>query len=244
MAEFRDDVAGWAGRELIEAAVDRGVTVRPPRPDISYSSFVDASGGVRDSFTAAVAHAEDGVAVLDCLVEIKAPFNPDQATAEICDMLKAYRCTSTQGDKYAAGWVIQAFAKCGISYRHSERDRSAIYLDGLPLFTTGRARLLDNNRLVQQFAGLERRTSPMGKDKIDHGPGGHDDACNSCAAALVLATTQIPEIKIIVPVVVSSAGILSGVPAGSTRPPAHYLRKNDDPWQAYVGGEGKFWGPV
>jgi hypothetical protein len=191
MAEFRDDIAGWAGRELIDGAVDRGVTVRPPLPNLRYVSFVDASGGVRDSFTAAVAHADDdGVAVLDCLLEIKAPFNPDQATADVADMLKAYRCSSTQGDKYAAGWVVQAFSKCGITYRHSERDRSAIYLDALPLFTTGRARLLDNSRLVHQFAGLERRTSPMGKDRIDHGPSGADDACNSAAGALVLAAHE------------------------------------------------------
>jgi hypothetical protein len=209
MAEFRDDIAGWAGRELIEAAVDRGVTVRAPQPNLRYVSFVDASGGVRDSFTGAVAHVEDGVAVLDCMLEIKAPFNPDQATSDIADMLKSYRCASTEGDKYAAGWVVQAFSKCGITYRHSERDRSAIYLDALPLFTTGRARLLDNNRLVQQFAGLERRTSPMGKDRIDHGPSGADDACNSAAGAMVIAARG--EIKQAVPILIPFSPSKSGI---------------------------------
>jgi hypothetical protein len=29
----------------------------------------------------------------------------------------------------------------------------------------------------------------MGKDRIDHGPGGHDDLCNSAAGALVLAVS-------------------------------------------------------
>jgi hypothetical protein len=91
------------------------------------------------------------------------------------------------GDKYAAAWVVDAFAKQGISYEHSERDRSAIYLDALPLFTSGRARILDNKRLASQFVSLERRTSSIGKDKVDHGPGGHDDLCNSAAGALVLA---------------------------------------------------------
>jgi hypothetical protein len=114
LAQFRDDVTGWASRELIEAAVDRGVTVRPPVPGIFYQSFCDASGGVRDSFTMAVAHAEDRIAVLDCLVEIRPPFNPDSATAQVSEALKAYRCRSTVGDKYAAEWVVQAFRKCGI----------------------------------------------------------------------------------------------------------------------------------
>jgi hypothetical protein len=65
LAQFRDDITGWASRELIEGTVDRGVTVRPPVPGIFYHSFCDASGGVRDSFTMAIAHAEDRVAVLE-----------------------------------------------------------------------------------------------------------------------------------------------------------------------------------
>jgi hypothetical protein len=33
--------------------------------------------------TDAIAHAENNVAVLDCLVEVKPPFNPDVATAQV-----------------------------------------------------------------------------------------------------------------------------------------------------------------
>ena len=128
--------------------------------------------------------------MLDCLVEIRAPFNPDAATAQVADVLKSYACRSTTGDRYAALWTVEAFRKCGIRYQQSERDRSSIYLDALPLFTTGRARLLDNKRLVSQFAGLERRTSPIGKDRVDHGPNGADDLCNAAAGAMVLATSR------------------------------------------------------
>ena len=197
MAEFRDDVGGWAEAELIERAVDDGVTVRPPRRGVAYRSFCDPSGGSKDSFTAAVAHEEDGVAILDCLIEIRAPFNPSDATKQIADVLKSFGLTDTVGDRYAGEWVVDAFAKCGISYRHSDRDRSSIYLDALPLFTSGRARLLDNRRLVTQFASLERRTSSIGKDRVDHGPGGHDDLCNSAAGALVLVSKedQTPEVS-------------------------------------------------
>ena len=191
-AEFRDDIAGWATRELIETAVDRDVTVRPPRSGVHYHSFVDASGGMRDSFTCAVAHNESGTAVLDCLHEICAPFNPDMATSEIAALLKSYSCHATKGDRYGAEWVVAAFQKAGIRYEHSERDRSAIYVDTLPLFTTGRARLIDNKRLVHQFAMLERRTSPLGRDRVDHGPGGNDDCANAVAGALVLATSHQP----------------------------------------------------
>ena len=94
----------------------------------------------------------------------------DVATSEVAALLKSYSCHSTMGDKYGAQWVVAAFQKCRIKYEHSERDRSAIYLDCLPLFTTGRARLIDSKRLVHQLALLERRTSSVGKDRVDHGP--------------------------------------------------------------------------
>ncbi len=184
-AEFRTDVPAFLDLAVVEAAVDHDVTVRPPVRGIRYRSGCDPSGGARDSFTLAIAHDEDGVALLDCLVEIKPPFNPTAGVADMAGVLKAYGLTRTVGDKYAGEWVVDAFAKAGIKYQHSDRDRSAIYLDVLPKFTSGRVRILDNPRLVTQFSALERRTSPIGKDRIDHGPGGHDDLCNSAALAFV-----------------------------------------------------------
>jgi hypothetical protein len=59
----------------------------------------------------------------------------------------------------------------------------------LPLLTSGRARLIDSKKLTLQFASLERRTSPGGRDRIDHGVNGHDDLCNAAAGALVEAAT-------------------------------------------------------
>ena len=140
--------------------------------------------------TAAIAHAEGDVAFLDCLVEVRAPHNPQTATAQIADTLRAYDLSRVVGDKYAAGWTVDAFAKCGITYEHSERDRSTIYLNALPLFTSGRVRLLDDKRMVAQFSQLERRTLPLGKDRVDHGVNGYDDLCNACAGAMVLATAD------------------------------------------------------
>jgi hypothetical protein len=183
--EFRNDVSGFLDFAIVDAAVDHGVTVRPPVRGVNYRSGSDPSGGARDSFTLAICHDEADVAVLDCIVEIRAPFNPTSATALMAATLKSYRLSQTVGDKYAAEWVVDAFAKAGIKYAHADRDRSAIYLDALPMFTSGRVWLLDNPRLVSQFASLERRTSPGGRDRVDHGPAGHDDLCNAVALALV-----------------------------------------------------------
>jgi hypothetical protein len=186
-AEWRDDVAGWLPLEIIRAAIDTGVTVRPPllNQRIIYRSGVDPSGGQKDSFCCAITHSEGAIEVLDCLTEIKAPFDPAVATRTIADVLKSYGLHSTTGDRYAAQWVISAFQKEGIRYVHSERDRSQIYLDCLPLFTAGRVRLLDNARLTTQFAQLERRTSSLGKDRVDHPSAGMDDCSNAAALALI-----------------------------------------------------------
>lgn len=196
LCQWRDDLADFVDRATIEAAVDYGVTVRPPRRGIRYTCGGDPSGGVKDSFTAAISHMEGDAAVLDCLVEIRPPFSPTAAVRQVADVAKSYGCRSITGDKYAAEWVVEAFAKVDIEYAHSERDRSAIYLDTLPLFTSGRTRLLDNKRLVNQFAGLERRTSSVGKDRIDHGANGSDDLCNAAALALVLAASSKPGLTI------------------------------------------------
>lgn len=83
----------------------------------------------------------------------------------------------------------------------------------LPLFTSGRARLLDNQRLINQLANLERRAFPSGKDKIDHERGRHDDLCNAAAGALTLAARrQDFEPKIVAPFV--GFGAPYAVPGG------------------------------
>ena len=153
LSEWRDDLSAFIDRALIEAATDTGVVVRPPQQR-HYFSFVDASGGRGDAFTAAIAHAEGQTAVLDCLIEIRSPFDPDIATRDIAAVLKSYGLRKTIADHYAAGWTVSAFARNGIKLEHSERNRSEIYLDCLPLFTAGRVKLIDNTRLAQQFVSL------------------------------------------------------------------------------------------
>jgi len=190
-SQWRDDISTFISRELLEAAVDRGVVVRPPATGQRYRAFADPSGGAHDSYTAAISHrAKDGAVVLDMIYERKPPFNPSETTEEIAALLKTYGLSQITGDRYAAQWVVEAFHKVGIKYLQSERDRSQIYLDTLPLFTAGRARLIDSPRLVSQFSALERRTFSTGRDRVDHGRTGHDDLCNAAAGALVLASRR------------------------------------------------------
>ena len=191
LAEFRSDISGFLTADIIETAIEPGVVVRAPASGVRYVGFVDAASGTgKDSLTLGIAHAEQDVAVLDVAHEIRPPFNPQTAISEACALLREYSVSEVVGDRYAAGFVVEAFRKNGVEYRYSDRDRSAIYLEALPLFTSGRLRLLDNKRLVSQFAALERRTARSGKDTIDHPPGAHDDLANAVAGVLANVSTR------------------------------------------------------
>lgn len=192
LSEWRDDLSSLFGRELLDAAVDTGVLVRPPQPNISYVAGCDPSGGRADSFTFAIAHrerVEPRNVVVDLLFERRSPFNPSEVVEEIVALMRQYHVSKVTGDKYAAQWSVEAFAKAGVRYEQSERDRSAVYMDAMPIFASGRARLLDHQKTVNQFAALERRTFSTGRDRIDPGPG-HDDCANSVAIALTLADAK------------------------------------------------------
>lgn len=187
LAEFRGDLTDFIGPELLAAATDQDVAVRPPLSGKRYVGFVDVAGGTgKDSFTAGIAHAEGNIAVLDLVYEKRPPFNPNETVAEVSEILKQYGIKRISADKYAIGFVIDAFKSNGITYEASELDRSQIYLECLPLFTAGRARLIDHKRMNAQFRALERRTYSTGKDRVNHPEGGHDDISNAAAGALTL----------------------------------------------------------
>jgi len=122
--------------------------------------------------------------------EIRAPFNPEDATEEFCKLLRSYCISRVTGDRYAGEWPREQFRKRGIFYVPSELPKSGLYLDLLPKLNSRQIRLLDNARLVNQLAGLERRTARGGKDSIDHSPGAHDDVANVCAGLASIAVNQ------------------------------------------------------
>jgi hypothetical protein len=184
-AEFRGDLEVFVSREIIEACVSTGVTVRSPLDSVNYRAFVDPSGGSNDAMTLAISHHEGNRAILDCVLERKAPFNPDAVTWEFSQTLKSYRISMVTGDRYAGEWPRERFSAHGITYQPAEMNRSELYLAFLPLLNSGRVDLLDNARMVAQFVGLERRSSRSGRDSVDHAPGAHDDVANAVAGALV-----------------------------------------------------------
>jgi hypothetical protein len=193
-ALFRSDVESFVSREAVDAVVIPGRVELPRVAGVSYRGFLDFAGGAvgGDSATLAIAHAEtrDGrtIAVLDLLREVRPPFSPEQVCAEFAATLKAYGISSATSDRWAGQFPVEQMRKHGVRVEPSERPKSDIYRDLLPLVNSGGCELLDEPRLVAQLASLERRTARGGKDSVDHPPGGgHDDVINAAAGALVLA---------------------------------------------------------
>ena len=188
--QFRTDIESFVSREVIAACVDNGVHERAPIRGVKYVGFVDPSGGSSDSFTLGIAHREkDGTAMLDVLREVKPPFSPESVVADFAKTMKAYGIRKCAGDRFGGEWVVAPFKQHGIAYEASAAPKSDLYRDLLPMLNSRKGALLDNQRLINQLLGLERRTARSGRDSIDHGPHAHDDVANAAAGALVTAAS-------------------------------------------------------
>jgi hypothetical protein len=170
----------------------------PDLPDIpSFQTEILGAGGAAelstpgggDSMTLTIAHREGGIPVLDAIRERKPPFSPDDVVTEFAGLMKSYKVTKAESDKWGGDWVGNAFRKQGITVVPSALPKSDIYRELLPTLDAYGCSLLDNPRLVQQLCGLERRTARSGKDSIDHAPNAHDDVANAAAGALLMVGT-------------------------------------------------------
>ncbi len=188
LGEFRAGLSTFVAADVIADCVEAGVRERTHAPGVSYVSFTDtASGSGRDEFVLAIAHADGDRVVLDLVRAWRPPFNPSGVIAEAAAILKAWGLSSTTGDRYSPGFVLEGFRAHGVVYQFSVRDRSAVYLDALPLLNSKRAVLLDDEDVLRQLRGLERRRGSSGRDRVDHRPNASDDRVNGACGALVLA---------------------------------------------------------
>jgi hypothetical protein len=192
---FRTDIESFVSRDVVDAATFPGRVELPPVPGEVYCGFVDPSGGSVDSMTLAIAHCEGDMAILDVVREVRPPFSPDAVVKDFAELLGRYRVREVTGDRWGGEFVHEQFENRGVPYRVSDRTKSELYKELLPLLNSRRVELLDLPRLSAQLCGLERRTARGGRDSIDHAPGAHDDLVNAAAGALVGLNGGGPLIK-------------------------------------------------
>jgi hypothetical protein len=192
LAQFRSDLEAFVSREVVDAAVVPDRHELLPVSGTVYEAFVDPSGGSADSMTLAIAHRDlkTSCGVVDAVWEVRPSFSPETVVEEFSALLKSYGVHSVTGDRYAGEWPRERFRVHGIAYEPSEKPKSVIYGELLPILNSGGCELLDLSRLTSQLCGLERRTARGGRDSIDHPPGAHDDLANCVAGALVRVVGQ------------------------------------------------------
>jgi hypothetical protein len=135
--------------------------------------------------------------VIDAIRETRPRFNPEDVTDEYCRLLNSYRIRFVTGDRYAGSWPAEQFRKRSITYKTSEKSKSELYVDSLPVLNAGRVTIPNSQRLVAQLCGLERRTGRgTGRDIVDHGPNGHDDVANVVAGVLAGSSGKKPVINL------------------------------------------------
>ena len=120
---------------------------------------------------------------------MRPPFSPERVIDDFANLLKTYQITSITGDRYAGEFPREQFRKRSISYECSEKPKSDLFRDLLPLLNSGQIVLPKSERLATQLCGLERRVGRSGKDSIDHGVTLHDDLANTVAGAAALAAS-------------------------------------------------------
>lgn len=195
-AQFRRDVETFVRREAVDACTMPGRFELPCISGTHYMAGFDAAGGSgSDEQALAISHSEQRggrwVHVLDFITSVKPPFSPQQVVEDFCEVLKRYKITRVIGDRYAGEWPREQFVKHGIEYVLTDKPKSELYRELLPLINSGSVELLDMPQVLGQLCALERRTARGGRDTIDHPPNGHDDLVNAAAIALVTSARMV-----------------------------------------------------
>ena len=190
LGEFRDDVAIFLPRSVIEQVVIPQRKELLPRGEERYVAFADLSGARIDDFALAIAHRDKRTVVLDFLKRWRPPLSPNQVISEMAEILRKYHVKKVTGDNYAGEWPVEAYQSHGVRYVKAEIPASGLYLELLPRICSKEIELLDDEVLINQLSNLERRTRSGGKDIIDHPPGGHDDLAVAVAGVTEVAVAK------------------------------------------------------
>lgn len=185
---FRENVSGFIDREVVERAVRQNPLELPHAPGIRYIGVSDPAGGGQDEFSMSIGHVENDVVVVDVLRAQRG--TPSAIVAEYADLFKAYGVSRIVSDRFAGSWPADEFRKHGIECEQSAKPKSQLYADSLSRFNSGQIEIPPDDKLVVQFANLERRTARGGRDSIDHPPGKghHDDRANAVALLMDVAS--------------------------------------------------------
>ncbi|MCA1775210.1 MAG: hypothetical protein LC676_06265, partial [Loktanella sp.] len=168
LAQFRSDIEAFLSVEIVDSVTRERPLELPFVEGITYTGFVDPSGGGADEMTLGIGHREGDTTVIDLVMGQRG--NPAKITEEFSEVLKRYGIYKVTGDKYAGAWVVERFKDHGITYQAEAPPRSELYAALGLAARAGQLELPPCGMLGRQLVALERRTSRGGRDLIDHPP--------------------------------------------------------------------------
>lgn len=182
LGEFRDSIASYVDRATVESCTRPRPIILPPEKGKQFTAFVDPAGGGSgsnaDHFTLSIGYKEKEKVIV-CGVWGKRG-NPAAITEEFSQILKAYGCKKAYSDKYAGQYPATEFKRHGITLKYTDKNRSQLYTELLPMLNTGQIELPADTVLINQLSALERTPGRL-TDIVNHSPGSHDDFSNAVA---------------------------------------------------------------
>jgi hypothetical protein len=207
-AEFVDSVSAWLSGDLVDAAIDLGITERPPRQGTKYVMGLDPSGGGKCGFAMSIGHAENRNGIRMFIQDVvrvwmkpkSGELDVASIVAQVARLGKTYGLRQGYSDKYAGVWVPSRFSEVGFTIldpKIKRKDETELYLhksdafrECEPLFRTKTIRLLDHPLQTRELRCLEARPQQGGKVQVGKPPARDqsDDVINACCLAAALAT--------------------------------------------------------
>ena len=166
------------------ACVVTGRKSLPYREGVRYVAAVDLSHGSNDDACLCVSHVEGKIVVIDAVVKQNGtpPFNPHDAVAQFCEVLKDFRISTVTGDAVGGEVYRLDFQGRGVRYVVNTTSASDLYELLEPRLNAAEIELLDAPVPIEQLIGLVWRGS-----KITHEHHSHDDHANAIALAALVA---------------------------------------------------------
>lgn len=188
LARFRSDLTAMYDPAIIDKAADPDRPMELPyRSENEHSAFVDvAGGGGRDSYAVAVGHLEGERVIVDVIRSRAPKFNPEEVTAQYCELFKSYGISKVTGDKFSGDWASNAFEKYDVTYERAEKPKSQLYLEAEGAFNAERVNLPNRESLLSQLKALVRKMRSGGRDSVDTDSGQSEDEANVCAGLIDL----------------------------------------------------------
>ena len=148
---FREDLEHVFALPMMKAVTIPGRKTLSPVPGCSYKFFTDPASGSPggDDWPIVGCHVSGGgIVVIDIIAVRRPPFSPLAVAEEYAAICARYGVTEITGDRYAPGWVADAFAKHDITYGISEKVKSDLYREALGIISAGRVELPDDDRMI------------------------------------------------------------------------------------------------